>query len=165
MPQISAEMVFAFLIAVILIGSILAFGIGPISDILGFGKRAQVYNEVKNIEKEVGWVFQQSKGSQKQIQIVLPAGAKLCFIDPDFPNASSWGAATWKNWPPEPLMINLTQDQYSEYYRSNVWIYLGPGDWEGYKIAYLRPEQNNFCTTGSRQAWLVNAGQYVLIAV
>ena len=163
MPEISVGMVFAFLIAIILIGSILAFGLGPLSNLFQFGSQAQLYNEVKKIEQEAEWLFDQSWGSQQEYQIAVPSGSKLCFVNPDFPNASSWGATSWKNWPPEDIMINLTRDPYSEYYRSNVWIWRGTGKWEGYKTPNLKPDKN-FCVEGSRTLWLINKGEYVEIS-
>jgi hypothetical protein len=163
------SLIFTFIFAIVMIGLIIAFAIGPISNMFGLSAQAQVYKAVKDIEKLTEEIYYQSLGTSRTYTLTIPGGTKICFIDPNNPDRKIYSAnEKWKWWDPDPVVINyMIKDPASQYYQSNVWLYYKEGIGEGYKIARLKTSQTNqnFCAIGGKELFLQNKGPYVEISV
>ncbi len=160
------SLIFTFIFAIVMIGLIIAFAIGPISDMFGLSAQAQVYRAIKDIEKLTEEIYYQGLDASRTYKLTIPRGTKICFVDPDNPGKQIYTAAErWKWWDPDQIVINyMITDPASQYYQSNVWYYYEEGIGEGYKIARLRPEQN-FCAIGGKELFLQNRGVWVQISI
>jgi len=172
--MVSVGMIFTLIIALIMIGAILVFGLPQISAIFGLGGQAQLQKAVKDLEYIVEEVYNLAEYSSRTFKLNIPSGAKICFVDPDNPGPTFYvETKKWMWWNPDRLVIeHMINNPNSPYYRSTVWIYSKEGEiGEGYNIPALRPaciypdQPCNFCVTRGKELYLENRGLTVEVSL
>jgi len=157
-------MVFAIIFTVIIIGFVLAIGIGQIQDFFCLGSNAQTNKAVMDIESVVEEVYVLARGSSKTYTLSLPADSKICFVAED-PSPHPY-LDTTKTWNPDKIILDeVFRNPNSPQYGSNLWIYhCGTPIGEGYKMKYLSPSKS-FCAVSGRSIYIENAGAEVDISM
>lgn len=157
-------MVFAIIFTLIVVGFILAVGVGQIQSFFCLGSNAQTNKAVNDIETLTEELFVLAKGSSKNYPISLPADAKVCFINITNPSAHPYTDSS-KTWNPSRIILeSVLRNPSSSSYGSNVWIYrCGDAVGSGYKMDYLSPSKS-FCATGGDKLYLENRGKSVDIS-
>ncbi len=157
-------MVFAMIFTIIMIGAILALGMGQIQDFFCFGSNAQTNKAINDVESLAEEVFLLSKGSSKTYELPIPADTKLCFLNPESPEKVVPYTDTSMTWNPDRIVQELLTDPLSPYRGSNLWIrYCGSTAGEGYTIEYLRPSKS-FCAVQGVTLFFENSGPSVDIS-
>lgn len=172
--MVSVGMIFTLIVALIMIGAILAFGLPQIATMLGLGGQAQLQKAVKDLEYIVDEVYNLAEYSSRTFKLNIPAGSRLCFIDPDRPDPTFYTETKrWMWWNPERLVTDyMIKNPNSPYYGSTLWIYSKEGEiGEGYNIPALRPactypdQPCNFCAVGGKELYLENRGLTVEVSL
>jgi hypothetical protein len=161
--MVQPGMLFAMIFTIIIIGFIFAVGFSQIQDFFCLGSNVQTRKAVKDIESIVDEVFVLAAGSAKTYSLSLPSGAKICFVNKDYPGPQpNPDPAT--NWNPDRLVLeNFLENPNSPQYGSNLWIYFcGNPLGEGYKMKYLSPSKS-FCAVSGHKLFLENKGSFVNI--
>jgi hypothetical protein len=154
----NAEMVFAIIFAIILMGFLFSMGFEQILSIFGVSGQAQMQSAVRNVERLSGELYHLAEGSSNTYPVSLPSGSKLCFLKQSKPEPNPA-----RNWNPEPFIYNnMRLDPQNQYFGSNVWIYFTPTKQEGYKISSLEPVYN-FCALSGSSLYFENKGVFVSV--
>ena len=158
-------MVFAIIFALILVGFVLAFGVGQIQSFFCLGSNAQTNKAVQDIESYVEEVSVLARGSARTYTISLPSDSKICFVNKNNPSVEPGWPRPELYWnPPQIILENFLQNPQSPSYQSNLWIYsCGRELGEGYKISFLSPTKS-FCAGSGQKVYIENKGLSVDIS-
>ncbi len=148
-------LIFGIIFAAIVIGFLLMFGMGSVTDLFNISGNAQLGQQVVNLQSKVESTFNLAYGSVQEFKFVLPPGVKkICFVDPDNPFSNPDGS--WES--------NKFLDTYISRYSYNLLVFKGDDLPEGYVIKKLKPNQN-FCMTKTRKITLKNLGSVVEVTL
>ncbi len=156
-------MVFALIFAVILIGFVLAIGVPQLGALTSVGSQAQVQKAIHDIEDVVDNVYWNGAyGSSDILELALPSGTRVCFIDTDNPSTASY-MEEWKRWKSDPAINAIIQ---AEENRFNLWYFYG-SDQNGYKVSHMKLDVNsdNFCAIGGVGIYFENKRDHVAVSL
>jgi len=158
-------MFFAIIFTVIIIGFVIAVGIGQIQDFFCIGSDAQTNTAVKNVEVLVDEMFILAKGSAKTYKLSLPSESRICFVNITNPDPHPYQDVS-KTWNPDKIIIDeILKNPNSPQFGSNLWIYRCDSKvGEGYKMKYLTPSKS-FCAVGNDEILIENKGSFVDISI
>ncbi|MBI4021125.1 MAG: hypothetical protein HY369_02695 [Candidatus Aenigmarchaeota archaeon] len=154
-------LVFAIIFTIIVVGVVVALGMGQIQSFFCVGSNAQTNKAVADIEDIVDEVFVLAKGSAKTYRLALPSDGKVCFVNSTSPGVQPYTDTT-QTWNPDPLILeHVFQNPASPGYGSNVWIhYCDRPLGEGYQMKFLAPSKS-FCAVSGRTVTIENKGKTV----
>lgn len=153
-------LVFGIIFTVIVMGLLLVFGTGIISDMLGLGSQAQVQKSIKDIENQVKNLVTLSRGSTLPYKVAIPQNTKICFVNSTDPSHRYY-AKNSRNWDPEKWeQDSILSNGY------NIWYYLGTPAGYSYSISKLYVYQgNSFCVTTNDNLFFSNKGGVVEVQI
>jgi hypothetical protein len=153
----NVTMVFGIILAIIIVGFMLAVGGSQIRSIFCVSADAQVQKAIVDLEAMVEDVYWNTgEGSSRLFEVRLPGDSKLCFVDPSDPGPQIYGTYTWRNWNPDSILSELIKGR-----GYNMWFFQCGGE-QGRTVKYLKVERN-FCIIGGKRLYLENEGDSVSI--
>jgi hypothetical protein len=146
-------MIFALLAALLLIGFLLAFGLGAIGGLFSVNEQGQVQKAVKDLEAVVGELYYRTPGNSQVVDLMLPGSASVCFVNS---SESRVYSERWKSWTPsQDIRAVLEVEGY------NVWYYWSGGN-GGYRMAHLEAP-DSFCAVSGTRVYLESRGLTVSV--
>ncbi|MEE9323143.1 MAG: hypothetical protein V3U72_01230 [Candidatus Aenigmarchaeota archaeon] len=147
--------VFGIILAIIIIGFLLFFGIKYIGEWSEMACESQMGQQITNLKNAVKSTLALSQGGSQELRITIPSCfEKICFVDPDHPEDYPPGG-----WEPETHVRIIVVNE-----KNSVVICRPSGVVEGYKIDKFKPYVN-FCMTSTKTVILRNTGTLVEITL
>ena len=150
-----ASMTFALILTVVIIGFVLAFGMGQVGDLFCMSGDAQVGKAISDLEAISSEVYNLAEGSSRVFRVSLSGDYKLCFVNKDSPGIQLYPSAeSWKNWQADPVFESMIKSK-----GYNIWYKMCSGQ-GGKAVPYIKVEKS-FCASGGNDIYLENKGLWV----
>ena len=163
----SIDTVFVFILAIVVIGFILVFGVNILGPFLGTSSDAQLIVEMDRLDVDIckssgeecrgGCYWNCPEGSGTEVDFTVPGGInRVCFFDPQEPGPNPAG-----NWEGDFLVEKVIKTKGYNIVPFKESIYQDLAR----KIPKLKPTENFCIGSGEHKLWVTNLGDRLDIEV